>query len=186
MSKYVNKMRDALLSFNRQAVQIGMNMSDSRKRYSDGYAATEIDKLHGQLNRAAVAAKNQIDGILLDAQAAAKKWAELDGAEVNTADLGLLNGGFVLSVEDITAMVSKYWDNGTMINAISKYVRQQHMAVCVPNLDDKLQAYKILGQSAHQMIASIAEGVGMDEAQISSWGVSGNVSYRLERALYGI
>lgn len=186
MSKYVNKMRDALLSFNRQALQIGGDMADSRERYSKDYAAEEIDKLHGQMNQAAVTAKDQIDGIHQDAQAAAKKWAALDGKEVNAADLSLLKGDFELSVEDLTALVVKYWDNGTMINAIDKYVKKHHMAVYVPNLDDKLQAYKILSQSAHQMIAGIAEALGMDEDRIDNWGKSGNVSDRLERALYGI
>lgn len=186
MSKYVNRMRDTLLSLNRKALQIGGDIADSRERYSKDYAAEEIDKLHGQLNQAAVAARDQIDRIYQDAQAAAKKWAALDGKKVNAADLSLLKGDFVLSGEDINALVVKYWDNGTMINAIDKYVKKRHVAAYVPNLDDKLLAYKVLNQSAHQMIAGIAESVGMDENRITGWGASGNVSDRLERALYGI
>lgn len=56
----------------------------------------------------------------------------------------------------------------------------------MPCLDDKLQAYKILAQSAHNLIGSISESTGLPEDRISGWGMSGNVSDRLERALYGI
>lgn len=186
MSKYVNRMREVLTTFNQEAIGISGAMADSRERYSKEYAFAELDKLRGQLNEAAVNARSQIDSIHMEAQAAARKWAALDGKEIDTADLSLLKGDFVLSVPDLTALVMKYWDNGTMINAIDKYVKQHRIACYVPCLDDKLQAYKILAQSAHSMIGSISESTGVSEDRISGWGVSGNVSERLERALYGI
>lgn len=174
------------MSLNEKVLEIRGGMADSRERFSEDYAAEEIDKLHGQLNQAALAAKDQIDSIHQEAQAAAKKWAALDGSEIGAADLSLLKGDFELSVEDLTALVVKYWDNGTMINAIDKYVKRHPAAVYVPNLDDKLQAYKILSQSAHNLIGSIARSTGVSEDYIAGWGKSGNVSDRLERALYGI
>lgn len=186
MSKYVNRMRDVLVSFNRRALEINGGMADSRERYSEDYAFAEIDKLRSQLNQAAENARGQIDSIHGEAKAAAKKWAALDGKEVNAADLSLLKGDFKLSVEDLNALVVKHWDNGTMINAIDKYVKKHPAAVYVPNLDDKLQAYKILVQSAHGLIGSISESTGVPEDHIENWGASGNVSDRLERALYGI
>lgn len=186
MSKYVSKMRDALVAFNRKASEIGYNIADSRERYSQDYAAEEIGKLHLQMNLAATYCRDQINAIHQEAQAAARKWAALDGKEINAADLSLLKGDFALSVEDLNAMVVKYWDNGTMINAVDKYVKQHHVACYVPNLNDKLQAYKTLAQSAHGLIGSIADNGGMDEAHFAEWGASGNVSDRLERALYGI
>lgn len=186
MSKYVNRMREVLMTFNQEAIGISGAMADSRERYSKEYAFAELDKLRGQLNEAATNARNQIDSIHMEAQAAARKWAALDGKEIDTADLSLLKGDFALSVPDLTALVMKYWDNGTMINAIDKYVKQHRIACYVPCLDDKLQAYKILAQSAHGMIGSISESTGVSEDRISGWGMSGNVSDRLERALYGI
>lgn len=186
MSKYVNRMREVLTTFNRKAIGISGDMTDSRERYSQEYAFAEMDKLRSQLNEAAVNARSQIDTIHKEAQTAARKWAALDGKEVNAADLSLLKGDFELSGADLTDMVVKYWDNGTMINAIDKYVKKHPVAVYVPNLDDKLQAYKILSQSAHGLIGSISESIGVPEDRISGWGVSGNVSDRLERALYGI
>lgn len=186
MSKYVNRMRDVLLSFNRKALQIGADIADSQDRYSEVYAAEEIAKHRFMLNQAAADAKDQMDEIHKEAQAAAQKWAALDGQEVDASDLSLLRGDFVLSAQDIGALVAKNWDNGTMINAIDKYVKQHHIACYVPNLDDKLQAYKILAQSAHNLIGSIAESAGVPDNQIADWGKSGNVSDRLERALYGI
>lgn len=186
MSKYVNKMRDALVAFNRKASEIGYNIADSRERYSKDYAAEEISKLHIQMNLAATYCREQIDAIYKEAQAAARKWAALDGKEINAADLSLLKGDFALSVEDLNALVMKYWDNGTMMNAIDKYVKKHPAACYVPTLDDKLQAYKILADSACRLIDSVANSGGMDEAHFADWGKSGNVSDRLERALYGI
>lgn len=186
MSEYVNKMRDTLVSFNRKALEIGGNMADSRERCSKDYAAEEIANLHLQLNQAAANARDQIDNIHKEAMSAARKWAALDGKEINAADLSLLKGDFKLSVEDINAMVVKYWDNGTMINAIDKCVKRHRVAAYVPNLNDKLQAYGILVKSAHALISNISEKVGMDEDYFADWGKSGNVSDRLERALYGI
>lgn len=187
MSKYVNKMRDVLLSFNGKVLEIGANMADSRERYSEDYAFAEIDKLRSQLNQAAENAREQIVSIHEAAQAAAQKWATLDGKEIDIADLSLLKGDFELSTADLTALVTKHWDNGTMINAIDKYAKERHIrSVYVPCLDDKLQAYKILAQSAHNTIGSISGSIGVSEDYIANWGASGNVSDRLERALYGI
>ena len=186
MSKYVNRMREVLTTFNQEAIGISGDMTDSRERYSQEYAFAELDKLRGQLNEAATSARDQIDSIHKEAQAAARKWAALDGKEIDAADLSLLKGDFALSVPDITALVMKHWDNGTMINAVDKYVKKHRIACYVPCLDDKLQAYKILAQSAHSLIGSIAESTGVPEDSISGWGVSGNVSDRLERALYSI
>lgn len=187
MSKYANKMRDVIVSFNRKALGIGGEMADSQERFSEDYAFAEINELRSQLNQTAENAREQIDNIHEEAQAAARKWAALDGKEVNAEDLRLLKGDFALTARDINALVIKHWGNGTMINAIEKYVKQHHIrAVYVPCLDDKLQAYKILAQSARDLIGSISESTGVPEDHISGWGQSGNVSDRLERALYGI
>lgn len=186
MSKYVDKMRTVLVAFNKKAAGIGYDIADSRERLTQEYAAEEISKLHLQMNLAATYCRDQIDAIHKEAQTAARKWAALDGKEVNTADLSLLKGDFEISVVDLNALVLKYWNNGTMINAIEKYAKKHHAAVYVPNLDDKLQAYKIMAQSAHKLIDSIAENGGMDEDYFANWGKSGNVSDRLERALYGL
>lgn len=186
MSKYVNRMRDVLMSFNRNALEIRGEMSNSRERFSEDYAFMEIDKLRNQLNQAAENARKQIDSIHEEAKTAAKKWAALDGKKINAADLALLKGDFDISAQNLTALVVKYWDNGTMINAIDKYIKERHIrAVYVPCLDDKLQAYEILAKSARGLIGSISESTGVPDDHIAGWGKSGNVSDRLERALYG-
>ena len=94
MSKYVNRMREVLTTFNQEAIGISGAMADSRERYSQEYAFAELDKLRRQLNEAATNARDQIDSIHMEAQAAARKWATLDGKEINTADLSLLKGDF--------------------------------------------------------------------------------------------
>lgn len=187
MSEYVNKMRGVLVTFNRKAMEIGAEITLNNDRLVAAVAREENAALRLQLKQGAVNARDQINEILKEAETAARKWAELSGKKIDKADLDLLKGGFEIASKDLRALVAKHWDNGVMINAISKYAKEHRIyGVYVPNLDDKLQAYAILAKSAHNCIANITDNVGLEDDYFDDWGVSGNVSDRLERALYGI
>lgn len=189
MSKYVGKMKDVLVSFNTTALDIRKKKQTAQEQYKDDIAASEIAKLQGQLKQAESAAREQIADILQQAVATAKQWAMPDGTKIDTADLELLRGDFNLSVEDLDALLVKHQGNGVMVNAIAKYAKEHGITPSyIPNVEDKVSAYEAFSSGANNMISNICGNIGLtptDEV-LTKWGVSGNMSQRLELAIFGI
>ena len=189
MSRYVKRMKDVLVSFNATAQRIHRDMDRNNTNYKPDVAADENTRLQVELNKAAGDARAQIDSIYEDAAAAVMKWAEPAGGEINTADLTLLNGSFDLSVEALHDLLVKHQDNGTMVNAIAKYAKKSGVVLdYIPNASDKLAAYEAFAGSAHSMIGSIVGTIGLSDNSfaLSKWAEPGNISQRMELALYGI
>ena len=189
MSKYVDQMRDVLVAFNNTALDIQKKQRVAQEQYKDDIAASETAKLQDQLKQAEATAQEQIASILQQAVSAAKQWAMPDGTKIDTADLELLRGGFNLSVEDLNALLIKHQHNGVMVNAIAKYAKENGIAPdYIPNVEDKVSAYEAFASGANNMISNICGNIGLapaDEA-LTKWGVSGNMSQRLELAIFGI
>lgn len=189
MSKYVGKMKDVLVTLNNTALDIRNKQQVARAQYKDDIAAGEIEKLRAQLKQAEIAAREQIEAILQEAIAAAKKWAAPDGSKINTADLELLRGDFNLSVEDIHGLLVKHQQNGVMVNAIAKYAKEHGIIPdYIPNVEDKVSAYKTFANGAINMISNICGNLGYatDSDTLVLWGQPGNMSQRLELAIFGI
>lgn len=187
MSKYANKMKDVLTSFSAAAVEIRAKVDFAEQNYTADYAAEERNKLQAQLNQAAEAARAQIDAINAEAVEAARKWAALDGENVDHADLDLLKGGFDLTGDDIHELLVKHQDNGTMVRAIAKYAKEHEITPeYIPNLADKLMAYSTFCASAHSVISDISNSSGQTAGNFSRWAEPGNISQRMELVLYGI
>ena len=54
----------------------------------------------------------------------------------------------------------------------------------IPNVEDKLFAYRSFARSAHNMVGQIVQtNPGL---ALSKWGEPGNISQRMETVLYGI
>lgn len=185
MSKYVHRMKDVLDSFNSTAQRIHKEMDHNNTTYQPGAAADANTHLQMELNKAAVEAREKIDSIHDEAVAAAKKWGELAGAEIDVSDLDLLKGDFQLSQNTVWNLLVKHQYNGTMVNAIAKYAKDHDMILdYIPNVEDKLFAYNSFAKSAHDMVGEIVQtNTG---PALSKWGEAGNISHRMETILYGI
>ena len=189
MSKYVREMKTVLLSLNSQAQGIHREIDYNNKNFDGRFTAEANTKLQEKLNRAAIAARAQIDTIQEKATDAVKKWAEPAGAEIDAADLNLLNGSFLLKQDDLTALLVKHQSNGTMVNAIAKYAEAHDVSLdYVPNAEDKLAAYRSFAESAHSMVGKIVDSIGLSNNNVilAQWAEPGNISQRMELALYGI
>lgn len=187
MSKYVDKMRAVLASLNTKAMTTGNAIEAAHNQLSVANANEKVWDLREQLQQAATSARNQIAVILDEATTAAKKWAELDGRKVDTADLELLRGDFNLDDEALHRLLVKHQTNGVMVNAIAKYAKEHRIPLGnIPTVEGKIQAYNIMADGAGKMIGSIVQSMGTDAEALAEWGKSGNVSQRIDLALYGI
>lgn len=189
MSKYITRMKDTLLSLNATAQRIHADMDQNNRSYLPEAAAKENDRMQAELNQAVESAREQIDSIHAEAAAAARKWGELSGAKIDAADIELLKGDFQFSKEKLEELLYKHQDNATMVNAIVKYAKEHGIVLdYVPTVEDKLFAYDAMAQSAQNLIGTIVQSIGLsnDSVIISMWGQPGNISDRLELALYGI
>lgn len=187
MSKYVDKMRAVLAALNTKAMATGNAIEAAHNQFSVANANEKVWALHEQLQQAATSARDQIAVILQEATDAAKKWAELDGRKVDTADLELLRGDFNLDDEALYRLLVKHQANGVMVNAIAKYAKEHRIPLGnIPTVEGKIQAYNIMADGAGKMIGSIVQSMGTDAESLTEWGKSGNVSQRIELALYGI
>lgn len=189
MSKYVGKMKDVLVSFNNTALDIRKKVKYAHNQYKEDIAAAEEGRLRAQLNQAADGARDQIADILQQAVASAKAWAAPDGTKIDAADLELLRGDFNLSVEDICGLLVKHQGNGVMVNAIAKYAKEHGITPgYIPNVEDKVSAYEAFANGANNMISNICGSMGYstDSDTLALWGQPGNMSQRLEIAIFGI
>lgn len=189
MSKYVEKMKDVLVSFNNTALDIRKKVQYAHAQYKADIAATEENKLRGQLKQAAEGARDQIADILRQAAASAKAWAAPDGTKIDAADLELLRGDFNLSAENLHGLLVKHQGNGVMINAIAKYAKDHGVTPAyIPNVGDKVSAYEAFANGANNMISNISGNLGYptDSDTLALWGQPGNMSQRLELAIFGI
>lgn len=189
MSKYVKKMKQVLLNLNSTAQRIHRQMDYNTVNFKPDVAGEENVKLQAELNKAGAEAQEQIDSTHEDAAAAARKWAEPAGKEINEDDLALLNGSFQLSSEDLHNLLAKYQDNGTMVNAIAAYAKKHDIILdYIPNLEDKMFAYDSFAKSAYTMIGQICSSIGTPDYAgiLALWAEPGNIGQRMEMALYGI
>lgn len=187
--KHVQQMKSVLVSLNSTAQKIHRDMERNASDFKPDISATANAQLQETLNKAALTARAQIDAIHEEAAAAVKKWAEPTGAEIDMEDLSLLTGGFSLKAEDLHSLLVKHQGNGTMVNAIAKYAGANKMELSyIPNVEDKLYAYQAFADSAHAMIGSIVESTGLNDSNLTltKWAEPGNISQRMELAIYGI
>ena len=176
MSTYVGKMRDVLVSFNNTALEL---------RNGGG------EDLRAQLDQAAVGAKEQISAILQDAVTAAKAWAKLNPAEIDKDDLFLLRGSFNPAASDLRDLLVKYQNNGTMVNALARYIGRSGLGAVVgyiPNKVDKVKAYTHFADAAHSVIEKISkkECLPADSAELQQWGTPETIGEHLTAVIYGI
>ena len=179
MSKYVEQMKDTLVSFNNTANEINERVAEDRLQ---------------ALQNAAEGAKNQIREILQNALGAAHAWAALDPTEIDHDDLLLLQGAFHVSITDIRRLVVKHQNNGTMINAISKYISAgfyhnpvKPAELCyVPKLEDKIRAYKHFADYANSVIENIKNGTQAAGDELQHWADPETIGEQLTAIVYGI
>ena len=189
MSVYVNRMKGVLTAFNTTANQIHRDIDRNNRDFLPDVAADANAKLQAELNKAAASARDHINAIHDDAQKAVRKWAEPAGAEIDAADLKLLDGRFQLSAGDLHSLLVKHQNSGTMVNAIAKYAGDHGLTPeYIPNVEDKLYIYKSFAESAHNMIGRIVGNIGLNDNDLtlSKWAERGNISQRAELILYGI
>lgn len=189
MSKYVTRMKGVLTTLNTTANQIHKEIDYNNQNFLPDVAADANTNLQAKLNQAADSARDQIDAIREEAKAAVRKWAEPSGTEIDAADLALLKGEFWISIKDVHNLLVKHQGNGTMVNAIAKYAKEHDIVLAyIPNAADKLHAYDSFAKSAHDMIAEITNAIGLGDTNLplAMWAEPGNISQRMEDALYGI
>ena len=176
MSTYVGKMKNVLVSFNNTAMEL---------------RNSGVEDLWFQLDQAATDAKEQIAAILEEAVTAAKTWAKLDPNEIDKEDLFLLQGDFSPAVSDVLDLMVKHQHNGTMVNAIAKYIGRSGFCVPVcyiPNLKDKIKAYTHFADAACAMIEKInkKECLPAGNVELQQWGAPETIGEHLTDVIYGI
>ena len=189
MNTHIDRMKDTLLSLNATAQKIHADMDHANRTYLPAEAAKENVRLQTELNRAVEGAREQIDSIHADAAAGARKWGELAGAKIDAADIELLKGDFQFTKAKLEDLLFKHQDNATMVNTIAKYAKEHGIVLdYIPTVEDKLSAYDAMAQSAQDMIGTIVQSIGLpnDSVILTMWGQPGNISDRLELALFGI
>lgn len=185
MSKYVNRMKDTLVALSSTARRIHGEIEHNNATYQPSAAADANARLQAELNAAVEETRAKIDAIHDEAVAAARKWGELSGVDIDADDLGLLEGDFELSQQAVWHLLVKHQGNGTMVNAIAKYAKEHGTVLnYVPCVEGKLFAYSSFTKSAQAAVGDIVGTAGLID--LSKWGEPGNISQRMETILYGI
>ena len=122
---------------------------------------------------------------------AAKTWAKLDPNEIDKEDLFLIQGDVSPAVSDVRDLMVKHQHNGTMVNAIAKYIGRAGFCVPVcyiPNLKDKTQAYAHFADAACAMIEKInkKECLPAGNVELQQWGAPETIGEHLAAVIYGI
>lgn len=195
MNTYLSQMRDALSSYFTSAQALMVQKDKNTETYQPEVAEEQNRGIDAKMSQLYADTWRKLQ----DAQAAgiaqAEKWGDLDGAKI-TDDIKLLGGHFELKKAQVEALVEKYRDNGTMMEAIGKYAREHNMGFMnVPTVAGKAEAWDyildyaktLLDQSTNPPAVGFMVGAtaaGAVKRQIDTFGTSTVPESKLYAALW--
>lgn len=195
MNTYLSQMRDALSSYFTSAQALMAQKDKNTETYQPEVAEEQNRGIDAKMSQLYADTWRKLQ----DAQAAgiaqAEKWGDLDGAKI-TDDIKLLGGHFELKKAQVEALMEKYRDNGTMMEAIGKYAREHNMGFMnVPTVAGKAEAWDyildyaktLLDQSTNPPAVGFMVGAtaaGAVKRQIDTFGTSTVPESKLYAALW--
>lgn len=186
-NKHLNKMKDTVNKFYNAMQSAKAEIDKNNGIYLPDIAEGENNKVLERLSMAERAAEEEIDEIEKDAIADVERWKALNGKEIDDADLKLLQGAFKLDSDDISALVEKHKNNGTMIRAIKDYTEKNHIFAVIPTPEAKIEAYSHIANEAKNTIGYIEAALTNTEQLRGGFSVENIVGGFLnpETMIYG-
>lgn len=118
MNQYVAKMKTAISNYHGKAKAAEAEIERAYSLYQREPAEREEQRIRDRLAKDRKTAEAEIDAACCDALDAVRAWGTLDGARM-TDDVKLLDVG--VTPQQFDALVDKYQDNYTMLNALHRY-----------------------------------------------------------------
>lgn len=183
MIKTIQSMKDALQRYNAEANDIKKLIAANAEKYAPAVAEAENRRLYNSRTELANAARKAVEGAYQAKAAEIEKWAQYDG-EAITGDIGLLTGAFDLNAKDIAGLITKYQNNFTMIQAVTKYARENNIPYIAPSADEKRHILDEYKEGALAKIQRIENECGIDGFYVEQWGAIN--SAEADRAINGL
>lgn len=168
---YITQMKGTITKFYNAMQEAKKKIDNNNSIYLPDIAAGENEKIKADLHTKERAAEAEINAIRDKAHEAVDRWKALSGKEIEDADLKLLSGAFNLTAEDLTDLIMKHKDNGTMIRAIGDYADAHKIVVMVPTPEAKKRAYNIAHDDAINMLGTIEANVSDFSPNYSGFSV---------------
>jgi len=89
--------------------------------------SAELSALKVQGTNAATKHASDINGISDEYAATVNAWGALKSADLSD-DVALLSGAIMLTVEDLTALEQRHWDNNTVMRCIGDYAKKNNIS----------------------------------------------------------
>lgn len=118
MNPYVQRMKTAIAGYGSKAKAAEAEIARAYSLYQEEPARNEEQRIRERLAKERRAAETEIDAACNAALASVKEWGTLDGSRI-TDDAKLLDVG--VTPQQFDALVDKYQDNYTMLNALHRY-----------------------------------------------------------------
>jgi len=182
-------MKDVISSYAATLKSITGERTRNNDIYKDSIAAEENAKLDSRMISAFNNAIDSIMDIQKTAAEESEQWGELNGSDIDTADLQLLHGPFTLNDNDIMNLIEKHYSNGTMLRAISDYCEErgkQTIQQVIPTVYTKQEAWAKIAAGADGIIRSLTEqplGGPMLDLAIEQFGTPTSFSESLYRVI---
>lgn len=183
MNVYLNEMRNALSSYYTGAQALMAQKEKNAETYQAEVAEEQNRGIDSKLSQLYADTWKKLQAAQAAGIAQAEKWGELDGAKI-TDDIKLLGGHFELKKPQVEALVERYRNNGTMMEAIAKYAREHGMDFLnVPSVAGKAQAWAYILDHAKSLLDQAtnppavgwmvgATAAGAVKRQIETFGTS--------------
>lgn len=126
MSKYIDDMKSALVTYKTAKQNAEKRLQEIRELYGDEAGQYESERQAKQLTAARERAEAAIREAYSEGVYLAEQWGKLDGARL-TDDVKLLDAGLV-DVDAFEALKERHRDNGTMMLALKKYGERMNAA----------------------------------------------------------
>lgn len=118
MNPYVQRMKTAIVGYSGKAKAAEAEIERAYSLYQREPAEREEQRIRDKLAKERRAAEAEIDAACNAALESVKTWGTLDGKKM-TDDVKLLDVG--VTPQQFAALVDKYQDNYTMLNALQRY-----------------------------------------------------------------
>lgn len=195
MNTYLSQMRDALSTYFTTVQALMEQKQKNAETYQAEVAEEQNRGIDAKLSQLYADTWRKLQDAQVAGIAQAEKWGELDGSKI-TDDIKLLGSHFELKKPQMEALVKKYRDNGTMMEAIGKYAQEHDMNFLnIPSVAGKMEAWAyildyaktLLDQSTNPPAVGFMVGAtaaGAVKRQIDTFGTSTVPESNLYAALW--
>lgn len=167
-------MKDTIADFYSRMKAYNDKRQENNRVYLQMIAAEENEKLRKEALNVYENAKAALNASVDAGIASSKAWGELNGAEVDDADMKLLQGGFSLTTDDLDGLIARHIKNGTMVRAVEDYADAHGIPLSWrPEVKSKVEAWEALRGSGLSLLASLFNACTADSADYSTRSAGG-------------